>query len=64
MFLWHAFVELREFGELGVKMQRTHDNLRVDINIFTPDGEYDDEILAFVAQPAKQERVGSTDLLQ
>ncbi len=50
LLLRQAFRELRDFGELGVRMQRTGRKLTVDIN-FIP-GVADDEVLAFAAQPA------------
>jgi hypothetical protein len=60
----YSLHQLRGFGEVGVRLQRTHDNLTVDINIFTSEGGYADEILAFVAPLAKQELPLATRLIQ
>jgi hypothetical protein len=57
LFLRHGFRELRTFGELGESMQFRQQNLKVDVYISAPDDEYDDEILAFAARPARQKRI-------
>jgi hypothetical protein len=59
----HSLHQLRDFGELGVRLQRTRHNPTVDINIFSSGG-YADEIMAFVAPPAKQELTLATRLIQ
>jgi hypothetical protein len=63
-FLRHSFRELRDFGELGRRMEPDEKKLKVDINIFIPDGEYSPEILAFAAQQEKQVQTSHTHLTQ
>jgi hypothetical protein len=58
----YSLHQLRDFGELGMRLQRTHDNLTVDINIFG--GGDDEEILAYVTPQAKQELPLATRLIQ
>jgi hypothetical protein len=61
----YSLHQLRDFGELGMRLQRTLDNLTVDINIFNSSEEgYAEEILACVAPPAKQELPLATRLIQ
>lgn len=46
-FLDHSFRELRDFGELGRSLRQRGKELEVLINIWIPEGEHSDEIMAF-----------------
>jgi hypothetical protein len=62
LFARYSLHQLRDFAEVGMTLQKNHDNLTVDINIFG--GRDDEEILAYVTPQAKQELPLATRLIQ
>jgi hypothetical protein len=54
-FLNHSFRELRDFGELGRSLQQMGKELEVFINIWIPEGEHSDEIMAFAHEERGEE---------
>jgi hypothetical protein len=61
-FLNHSFRELRDFGELGRSLQQMRRELEVFIHIWTPDGEYSDEIMAFAHKEREEEGEPSAEV--
>jgi hypothetical protein len=60
-FLNHSLRELRDFGELGRSLQQTGQELEVLINIWTPEGEDSDEVMAFATEEREEEGKLSTE---
>jgi len=61
-FLNHSLRELRDFGELGRSLQQAGKDLEVYINVWIPEGEYSDEIMAFAHEEREEEGEPSAEV--